>query len=225
MIEAQLAGGALSLLLYLVLAAPRLRFRLDLRVGHELVRLGLPLIPGFVFLFVIHQGNKYVLQWFHGPDAVGVYSIGFNLGLAMALAVSAFQSAWLPYFMSFVDKRDEARTLFSRILVYYVLGFGTVSLLFFMAAKPVVMIMAQPAFHEAYQVVGLSASAQFLAGMFSVLLPGVYFAKDVRYVSVVEAGAAAIAIGLDLLLIPPFGVLGAAIALALGALAMVVLQL
>ncbi len=225
MIEAQLLGGALTLLLYLALAAPRLRFRLDLRLAHELVRLGFPLIPGFVFIFVIHQGNKYVLQWFHGPEAVGVYTIGFSLGLAMQLAVSAFQSAWLPYFMSFVDKKDEARILFSRILIYYVLGFGALSVLFFIAAKPVVMIMTQPAFREAYKVVGFSATAQFLAGMFSVLLPGVYFAKDVKYVTVVEAGAAIIAVGFDLLLIPPFGLLGAAIALALGALAMVALQL
>lgn len=225
MVEAQALGGALTLGLYLVVAAPRLRVRLNWRLGHELVRLGIPLIPGFVFIFIIQQGSKYILQWFHGPAAVGVYTIGFNLGLAMQIAVSAFQSAWLPYFMSFVDKKDEARILFPRIFIYYVLGCGALSVVFFIVAKPAVMIMTQPPFHEAYKVVGFSAGAQFLAGLFSVLLPGVYFAKDVRYVSVVEAGAAIVAIGVDLLLIPPFGVLGAAIALAVGALAMVLLQL
>ena len=225
MIEAQLLGGALTLVLYLVFTAPRVQFRFDPRLGSELLRLGMPLVPGFVFLFVIYQGNKYILQWFHGPAAVGVYTVGFNLGLAMQLAVSAFQSAWLPYFMSFVGKQDEAQVLFPRILLYYVLGFGGLSLVFFIAAKPVVMIMAQPAFRDAYQAVGPSAAAQFLGGLFSALLPGVYFAKDVKYVAVVEAGAAIAAIGFDLILIPPFGVLGAAIALPVGALMMVALQL
>jgi len=224
MIEAQLLGGVLTLLLYLVFAAPRLRFRVDLRLGRELLRLGIPLVPGFVFLFVIHQGNKYILQWFHGPASVGMYAVGFNLGLAMQLAVSAFQSAWLPYFMSFADMQDEARVLFPRILRYYVMGFGALCVLFFIAAKPVVMIMAQPAFRGAYQAVGPSAAAQFLGGMSSILLPGLYFAKDVKYVTVVQAAAAVVAVGVDLLLIPSWGLLGAAVALMVGTLATVVLQ-
>ncbi len=224
MIEAQLLGGALTLVMYLVFTAPRVPFRFDPRLGSELLRLGMPLVPSFVFLFVIHQGNKYVLQWFHGPAAVGVYTVGFNLGLAMQLAVSAFQSAWLPYFMSFVDRKDEARVVFPRILLYYVVGVGALSVVFFLAAKPVVMVMTQPAFRGAYQAVGPSAAAQFLAGVSSILLPGLYFAKDVKYVTVVQAAAAVVAVGLDLLLIPSGGLLGAAVALMLGTLTVVVLQ-
>jgi O-antigen/teichoic acid export membrane protein len=224
MIEGQFVSQGATLGMYLLLTAPQLRYRFSLTSGRELLSLGLPVIPGFAFLFVILQGNKYVLQWFHGLEATGVYTIGFDLGLGMGILVSAFSSAWLPYFMSFRDKQQEAQVLFGRILIYYVLGFGALSLLFFIVAKPVVMIMTQPAFHEAYKAVGFSAGAHFLAGIFSILLPGVYFAKQIKNVTLVQAGAALLAIGLDLLMIPPFGVLGAAVALIIGTLAMVVLQ-
>jgi O-antigen/teichoic acid export membrane protein len=130
----------------------------------------------------------------------------------------------MPYFMSFLDKKDEARILFGRILTYYIFGVGSLSLAFFIFAKPVVMIMTQPNFHQAYKVVGLSAGAQFLTGAFSIFLPGIYFAKEVKYVGVVQAVAAALSVVLNLLLIPSLGLLGAGLALMLGMLAMAGLQ-
>lgn len=221
MIEAGLIAQAVTMIIFLSLGVSEIKFRFAPALLKELLRMGIPLIPAFVFMFVLQQGNKYILQWFKGLDAVGIYTIGFNFGLAMTVFVSALQSAWVPYFMSFVDKRDEARVLFGRILTYYVFGFGTISLLFFIAAKPVVMLMTQPAFHEAYKVVGLSASASFITGVFFILLPGMYFVKEVKYVTPIQLFAALVAVGLNLLLIQPFGLLGAAIALMLGFVAMV----
>lgn len=224
LIEGGLIVQVVNLFLFLAPTAPGLKFRLSRTLGKELLRLGVPLVPSFAFLFVLQQGNKYILQWFRGLDEVGIYAVGFNFGMVMNLVVSAFQNAWYPYFMSFMDKPDEGRRLFGRIFTYYVFGFGALSLLFYLAARPVVMLMTQPAFHEAYKVVGLSATAQFLIGVFSLLLPGVFFAKEVRYISGVQGIAAVASLALNLLLVPAFGLQGAGIALALGLLTMAVLQ-
>lgn len=224
MIESNLITQILSVLLLLSLAARGIRIRFQWRLGRELLRLGMPLIPAFAFVFIIQQGNKYILQWYKGLEAVGVYTIGFNFGLFLGLIVTGFLTAWMPYFMSFLEKKDEARILFGRILTYYVLGVGSLSLLFFIVARPVVMVMTQPAFHQAYKVVGLSASAQFLTGAFSILLPSVYFAKEVKYIAFVQLIAAAISVVLNLLLIPSLGLFGAGLALMFGMLAMAGLQ-
>lgn len=220
-IEAGLVSQVANFILFLSPAIATMKFRFCLSLQKDLLRLGIPLIPSFAFLFILQHGNKYILQWIDGLDSLGVYTIGFNLGLVMNLVVSAFQTAWLPFFMSFVDKREEARLLFSRIMTYFIFTCGTLALLFFVTAKPVVVLLTQPAFHESYIVVGLSASAQFLAGVFYILLPGLYFAKEVKYVSVIQAMASLVAVGLNLLLIPLFGMMGAAIALVLGFLNMV----
>ena len=223
-VEGRLLGQAAGTIVYMIVVAPSLRFGFSWGIGQELLKLGIPMIPSFASLFVLQQINKYMLQWFSGLDTVGVYTVGNNLGLILSLLVTGFTTAWYPYFMSFVDRQDEARVLFGRILTYYVFGFGMLSLLFYLFAKPAVIIMTQPSYFEAYKVVGLSATAQFLMGMFNILLPGIYFAKDVKYVSGIQAIAAFIAVGLNLALIPMFNLLGAAIALVLGILAMVILQ-
>ncbi len=213
---AGLLGQALNLIVFLAAAIRIARFRVDPRIAMELLRLGLPMVPSFAFLFLLSQANRYVLQWFAGLSPVGIYSIGLNFGMVMNIAVSGFQTAWLPYFLSFSDKRDEARILFGRIMTYYVLGLGGASLLFFIGAKPLVMLMTAPAFHQAYQVVGLAATAQVLAGVFSVLLPAVYFAKEVASVTIVQGIASLLAIILSIPLIAFFGLFGAALSLPLG---------
>jgi O-antigen/teichoic acid export membrane protein len=225
LIEAGLVGQGVTFLLFLFQTVRNLTFRFNWKVGKELLRLSLPFVPSFAFLFLLQHGNKYLLQWMCGLEDVGIYNIGFNFGSVLTLVVSAFNTAWYPYFMSFLDRQQEARQIFGRILTYYVLGVGSLSLLFFIVARPVVMLMTQPAFHQAYKAVGFSASAQLLIGVFTLLLPGIYFAKEVKYVNLVQGAAALVSLGLNLVLIRAYGGVGAAAALAIGMLLLVVFQI
>jgi O-antigen/teichoic acid export membrane protein len=218
MVEATLLGQTINLALFIVPAMAKLKFRLHYSLGRELLGFGIPLIPSFGLLFVLQHSSKYVLRMFEGLDVVGVYEIGFTVGMIMNLLIAAFTTAWFPFFMSFIGKEEEARTIFGRVITYYVFGFGALTMLFFLLARPVIIIMTQPAFHEAYKVVGLSASAQFFIGMYSLLLPGIYFAKEAQYQSLIQLLPAIMAFVLNLCLIPIFGLQGAGVSLAVGAL-------
>jgi O-antigen/teichoic acid export membrane protein len=223
MVEALLIAGLLNLFLFFRAAVSRLPVRVGWTTFLALIKYGLPLIPGFVMIFVLQHGNKFILQHLADLDAVGIYNVGFNIGLAFNLLVSGLQSAWLPYFMPYVNRQAEARILFGRILIYYLFVFGAVSLLFFAFAKPVVMIMTQPAFHESYKLIGPSAAAGFFSGIFFLLLPGIYFSKDIKYLTLLQTLAALISIGLNFILIPPLGIFGAGMALVLGFLSLAAL--
>ena len=107
-----------------------IKFRFKLPNANELMRLGIPLIPSFAFLFLIRHSGKYILQWFKGLEEVGIYSIGYSMGVAMTMAVGAFRLAWLPFFMSFKERQEEINNLFGRILTYYIFGFGHLRLWF-----------------------------------------------------------------------------------------------
>ncbi len=224
LVEAGLIGQLLSMLLLMAPTVSTTTFRINWTVGKELLRLSLPLVPSFAFVFLLLHGNKYVLQWMQGLEAVGLYSIGFNFGLVMNLLVSAFQTAWYPYFMGFMDRPKEGSPVFGRLFTYYVMGAGTVSLLFYLAARPVMLVMTQQPFHDAYKVVGLSATAQWLIGVFSMLLPGVFYARETKYISIIQGIAAVAALALNAALIPLLGFVGAGLALPLGFLVLVGLQ-
>lgn len=208
-------------LLVVGLSSPR---SFDTKLGKHLIQLGLPLIPSFLFLFVIQYAGTYLLQGFVSLDQVGIYGVGFSLGMALGLATSSFTTAWYPFFQSYMTKPNEAQPIFSHVLTGYTLGMGALCLLFFLLAKPGVFLLTEARYHSAYRVVGLVALGQFWLGMWAVLLPGMYFAKETKYVAFVQGIVALLVVALNLVFIPAFGIEGAALAFAVGGMMMVGLQ-
>ncbi len=217
-----MAGQGITLLLFFASAARGLPFHIEKKLSRELLRLGLSLVPSFSLFSIIQQGNKYILQYFRGLNEAGIYTIGFNLGMAFNIVITAFQSAWYPFYMSYMEKQEEGRQLFARITTCYIFGMGAVNLLFYIWARPVVMLMTHQDFHGAWTVVGITASSILFIGLFAVILPGMYFVKEVKFVLPNQAVSAALSVMVNLLLIPTVGYTGASIGMEFGFLTMVV---
>lgn len=208
--ESSLLVKALMFAVVLGVVGSRLRPRLNFKLVPPLVRVGFPSIFGLSAFFVVDYVDRLMLQQMTSSETVGVYSVGYSFGMVMLLGVGAFGSAWPPYFMSFIGKREEAQVVFGKVLKYYLAGFGALTLIFFAAARPVVSIMTAPPFHAAYSVVGLVALAYMLKGCYLILLPGIYFERKLHLQALIEWLAAILNILLNLALIPRLGQDGAA---------------
>ena len=186
MIEASSFGQLFGLVVFAAAAGPGLKAPYQGAVARSVLALSLPLVPAFGAVFLLQHGAKYVIQWQRGLDEVGIYTAGANIGMAVSVAVTAFQGAWLPYFMRFEQRRENASEHFGQLLTYFVLGFGGLALTLFALAHPIVMLITQPPYHEAWRTIGLVATGQVLSGVFLVLLPGVYYAREVATVGVTQ---------------------------------------
>jgi O-antigen/teichoic acid export membrane protein len=211
-LEADLIAQAVTCAMFAVPVVRSAPIEVRRRLGRELLALGLPLIPAFASVFVLQHGSRYILQWLRGPEEVGIYAVGVNLASAVGLFVAGFQSAWMPYFMRYAQRHADAREVFGRVALYYSMGVGSASLLLYLFARPAVLILSGPAYGGAEHVVGMAATAQFLSGSFLVLIPGLYFAREVKYVGGIQAAAAVVAVVLNVALVPRFGYIGSAVA-------------
>jgi O-antigen/teichoic acid export membrane protein len=197
----QMLGQAIAVLLY---AAPFLRGgltggRRDL--VKRLLLLGLPMVPCFACMYVMQQGNRYAVEWVHGLGQLGIYNVAISLATVSSLAVSAFQTSWTPYFMSYRNQPEEARTAFGRMTTYYVYFMGLVTVCFFAFAQPVVEIMTGSGFHAAWRGVGLLALASVLVGATNLLTPAQYFSGRLAHLTVMQTVAAVCSIGINLLFV------------------------
>ncbi len=222
---AGLAGSATTFLLYFFAAIPSLRFTMDGKVARELLQIGAPSIPAFAFLFITQNSGRYFLEKYNGLADLGIYTVGNNFGMVISVAITAFTTAWFPYFNSFISKQEEAKEAFGRSLTYYFVGAGSLSVMFFIFAKPVVSLMTQAPFHGAYQVVGFTALGHFMVGVFSIVVAGAYFAKKVYVINFSQSAAALTCIVLNILLIPVLGIIGTAVAFFTANLVLCVFQL
>lgn len=219
-----LLGMAISFAMFFAATLFSTTFYLDFSIGKLLLKYGYPMIPSFAFLFILGESGKYMLQLYRGLDEVGIYLVGYNMGMIMMIVISAFKAAWYPFFQSFVNDKEKAKIIFGRTFTYYLLVFGSLNILFFIFAKPVVMIMTQNSFHGSYKAVGLVAVAQFFSGVFSIFLTGVYYARKVYLSTFVQFLSAAVILALNRIIIPSFGVIGAAVSMAMAFGFMVFLQ-
>jgi O-antigen/teichoic acid export membrane protein len=216
MVIGQLAGNTVTFLSFLFIGLKATSPVLSVAMARELLRQGLPLVPSFAFVFILMHANKYIIEWQAGLDAVGIYSIGFNLGLVVSIVTGGIATAWYPFFMSYMERESEAKVVFGRILTYYVFAVGFICFLLSLAAKPLLLLLTKVAFHDAYVVVGLVALANFFQGAFNFLLPGLYYKREVKYVSIVQGLAAVLSLPFSYFLIVNMGVLGAGIGLVVG---------
>lgn len=98
MVVSQLTGSIIALVLFAFFAARGTRFKFSRVVALDVLKFGLPLVPSFAFLFILIQGNKYILQWLSGLELVGIYSVGFNFGAVLGVLTGAVSTAWYPFF-------------------------------------------------------------------------------------------------------------------------------
>ncbi|MEO5328825.1 MAG: lipopolysaccharide biosynthesis protein [Magnetococcus sp. THC-1_WYH] len=215
-LQAQFYGQALLFLLTLILVGKELKFSIDFRLIRPLVSIGFPSVIGSFATLLLVYSDRWLIEYFLGLDQLGVYSVGLSFGMFIAVLVGAFDTAWPPFFSSYVNRREEAKRVFPLVFTYFVFGFGIVTLAIFAVAKPVVCVLTAESFHEAWMVVGIVAFSQVLYGTFSVLGTGIYFSRKLGYISLLKWAVATINIVLNIILIPALGITGAAISMCVG---------
>lgn len=175
----------------------------------DALRYGLPLLPdGFAHL-AIALSDRYILNLYTRIGDVGVYAIGASLGLGVKYFLRAFQTAWSPFLYEMMDEadaRDTYRTVTTwAFLVLVLLATGLSA-----TANDLVRLMTTPEYHAAARVVPWVAMGAVLQGVYQLTSVGLAITKKTRYYPLATGLTLVGNLGANLLLIPRFGIMGAA---------------
>lgn len=205
-------GSGLTFLIVIFSIGKTIKFGINFNLFIPLVRIGVPSVFGVFAFLVIDYADRQMIERFVGIHALGVYSIGYSFGMLMMLPVGAFCSAWPPFFMSYINKRDQAASLFGKIFNYYLIFFSCMTIFFFAIALFLVKIFTADSYHDAWTVVGLTAAAYSFKGCYAIIQAGMCFERKFGLISIIDWTAALLNILLNFLLIPTVGIVGAALA-------------
>ena len=203
-----------TLVVYLVLLGYRreqLGLQFDRGLLREMNRFGLPLVPTALFLWTTNFSDRLFLVKLADAGEVGLYSLGVRLASAMVLLLTAFRLAWPAFAYSIEDEREAKRT-YAYTLTYLVLLTTWVATFLALLSPWIVDWLAAPAFASSSRVVGPLAFAAVAFGGYIVVAIGVGRARRTQFNWVVTGAAAAVNVVLNLILIPPYGMMGAAVA-------------
>jgi O-antigen/teichoic acid export membrane protein len=190
--------------------------RFTRRELRSLLAFGLPLVPAAVSAWALLLIDRVILRRLEDLDAVGQYAIASRLSGVLILAMTGFVLALGPYLLSvYSQEPDQEKLVRGRTLTYLAFALGLGALVLTLFAEQLTHLFA-PDYDEAADAVGPLAFGAIGYGAAAVLLTGIGLAKRTIYVAGLATIAAVANIALNFALIPPFGIVGAALASAAG---------
>jgi O-antigen/teichoic acid export membrane protein len=203
-----------TLTVYLALLAVH-REQLGLQFSRSLLRemnrFGIPLVPAALALIVVNFSDRFFLVHLASLAEVGLYEIGVRIASAMVLLLTAFRMAW-PAFAYSIEDDAEAKRTYAYVLTYLVTIASWLALALGLLAPWLVRLLTQPEFYEGERVVAPLAFGGMVYAAYIVMAIGVGRTKRTQFNWVITGVAAVVNVVLNLILIPPYGIMGAAVA-------------
>ncbi|MDX9759502.1 MAG: oligosaccharide flippase family protein [Bacteroidota bacterium] len=221
-VTAVFAAGALSSLATTLLLLPVYRSHLrrgyDRSLLRELLRFGLPTLPGAISIMMIEVIDKPIMQKLTDYATAAEYGANYKLGIFMMLVVTMFRYAWQPFYLQ-LTANAEAKRLFARVLTYFSLVGAVIVLLLSLFIADLVRIplpggrtLIPATYWSGLGIVPIILFGYLWAGIAQILNAGIYIEKKTMQVLYATAFGAAVNVACNFALIPVWGLYGGAFA-------------
>jgi O-antigen/teichoic acid export membrane protein len=226
---AVLAVLAIKTVVFLILFS-LIKSQIGIRRPHfhrirEYLSFSLPTVPGIISAWVVASSDRYVIGYFLGATSVGIYSAAYGIGGIISMAAGILDLVLVPTLSKLYDegRMEEVKTHLRYSLKYLLAAaipfvFGSVTL-----AEPVLRIFSTAEIaSQGYIVVPLVALGTLLVITWLPIAYIIILVKKTRITGTIWVVCALVNLGLNILAVPRWGILGAAIttliayALALG---------
>ena len=194
----------------------RKSFGLVFKLGplKQLLKFSIPLVPASMLIFVSLYIDRYMINVFLDLESVGHYSVALRLASATSLVMMGFQMAITPLVYKHHNEPDTPESL-AVIFKYFVVFAAFFFLAYSLAVEELLILFTTPEFYLVANVIPLLVLALLFSNMY-VFMPGIGIRKKPHLMFLISIVAAFINIVLNYLLIPIFGIFGAAAATAIG---------
>lgn len=184
----------------------------------------IPLIPNGLMWWVMNVSDRYMLTYFLGFDATGIYSVSYKFPSLITLMNSIFFMAWQLSAMQEYGKEgyDNFYKNIFGVLSSFLLLITAVVLLIL---KPLMSVFVADAFYESWKYVPLLLVGTVFQAFSSFFGTNYTASKKTKGAFTTSVYGAIVNIGINLLLIPIWGIQAAAFSTMLAYLTMWLLRL
>ncbi len=212
-------SGVIASSVTLLLLLPTILERLNLHFHRDLykalLKFGLPYIPAGLGAMMVQVIDRPILLALTNESTVGIYQANYRLGIFMMLIVSMYDYAWRPFFLTHATE-PNAKQMYSRILTYFTLFSAIVILLVSLYIDDLVKLrvfhrfIINPAYWSGLGIVPIILIAYLFNGLYVNFMAGIYIEKKTSHLPYITGIGAAINVAANFLLIPKYGMFGAA---------------
>ena len=159
---------------------------------------------------ILGQSDKVMVQQILGTSAAGLYSAALNFGGIVFTIFTALNNSWCPFFFDDMkmgnceNVREKAKNYLE---LFTVLAVG-----FILLSKEVYQIFVDSSFLSGTKMIPIFVSSYFINFLCTFPINYEYYHKQTKVVAVVTIVSSLVNVGLNVVLIQRFGMVGAALA-------------
>lgn len=185
----------------------------DDSVTKAMLRYSIPLIPATIFWWITSVSDRYMVTWFLGAEANGLYAVACKIPTILSLLSTIFMEAWqFSAISEATGDREVHIRFYSQVWGFFLSAMVLVGSVMIVLCRLEIRVLAARSYYSAWQYVPVLAMAMVFSA-FSSFMNSVYVVMEKSHLSLWTAvwGAGA-NILMNLWMIPRIGIQGAAIA-------------
>lgn len=180
---------------------------------------GGPMIFHMLSQQVLSQSDRLMMEWFSiGNGEIGIYSFFYSFVAILTTVLNALNTSWVPFLYDGLSKQDYAKL--NEKVVHYVQIFVVMSLGFLLLAHDVMKFFANSAYWQGEPLVPILVMVVYFTFTYQFAVNYEFFNGKPKYVAIGTVLAAITNIILNAVMIPKWGMNGAAIATLLSYMAL-----
>lgn len=209
---ASLIDSTLYSLFMHVSALRQVGLSFDRTIAREVVNFSLPLLPGYVAMFVRNNADRVLLRTFLGLAQVGVFEVLFKFATLIGFfAVQPFSKIWQVKRYEICDLEEGPVTI-ARVFTYHMAVLLFLALLFSLEIPVALKLLTPKEFWLSGYIVFFAVMSRVANAAYYHLFFGLLYAKKMFKVSVIQISSALASLALTVPLIWGYGLFGAVVA-------------
>lgn len=189
--------------------------RIDRGLMKQMLTYSLPLMPNAVMWWIMNASDRYIIVWFMGTSAAGIYAVSNKLPSIMSGFAGVFHQAWQ---ISAVQeyKSDDRERFYTVVFDSFAKSSLTAAAALILFVKPAVVLLVEAEYSDAWKFAPMLLLGAVFSGMSGFM--GVNYTVSERTFGAFTTSAlgAMINLGLNVILTPYAGMYGTAAATFIG---------
>ena len=176
---------------------------------------GIPIVFHLLAGAIHNSIDRVILEKYVSMSELGIYSLGYQIGMVMSVITCSINRAWQPNYFEFMSsnmsekqKRFENRRMFA----FWIIGIGGICLIGMLWAKEFLVLLTPEKFHASADVVPIILFGFLFQGMYFFAVSPLFQYKKTKFLPFLTAASAIVNIILNFVFITDYGIYGAAYA-------------
>jgi len=205
--------------MYMLFAGNILKYfkelHIEKRITVDMIRYSIPMMPTIIAWWIMQMSDKYIIIAVSGLAVSGIYSIAYKIPSILSIVSTIFNQAWQ---ISAIKSRndDDYSLFFKNVYNIFLILSGIACGILVMGAKFLGGILFAKDYYVAWKYVPFLLIAYFFSGLSGVMASAFTSNKKTSILFYSTLAGAIVNIGLNILLIPKYGAIAAAITTMIG---------